>query len=29
MDSQPISVKAIFDRALEMESAIERKAYLD
>src|SRR6516165_8886929 len=29
MDSQPISVKAIFDRAVEMESAMERKAYLD
>jgi serine/threonine protein kinase/formylglycine-generating enzyme required for sulfatase activity/cephalosporin-C deacetylase-like acetyl esterase len=29
MYSQPISVKAIFDRALEMESAVERQAYLD
>jgi serine/threonine protein kinase/tetratricopeptide (TPR) repeat protein len=29
MHARPVSIKAVFDRALEMESAGERKAYLD
>ena len=29
MHTRPISVKAVFDRALEMESLVERRAYLD
>ncbi len=29
MEKQPLSVKAVFDRALEIEPAAERKAYLD
>src|SRR5262245_26339637 len=29
MDKQPISVKAVFDEAVEIESASERQAYLD
>ncbi len=29
MEKQPVSVKAVFDRALEIEAAAEREAYLD
>ena len=29
VEKQPLSVKAIFDHALEIETAAERKAYLD
>ena len=29
MEKQPVGVKAIFDRALEIDTAVERKAYLD
>src|SRR5438876_7743924 len=29
MDQQPVSARAIFDRALEIEPADERRAYLD
>jgi serine/threonine protein kinase len=29
MHARPVSIKAVFDRALEMESAVERAAYLD